>query len=252
MTVVMLASSGDSTWMIANALSKEIPIRAIILEESVGGWVRAKSRARKLGWINAIGQVLFVLYSRMLTAASRSRIQELTAKHGLNAARPTEIEVLNVRSVNEPETVELLQALEPNVIVVNGTRILSTQLLASVNAIFLNMHAGITPKYRGVHGGYWALASGDAVNAGVTVHLIDAGIDTGGILYQARIQPGQEDNFVTYPVLQIAAGLPLLIRGVRDALTGQLELRDAQLPSRIHYHPTLWRYLWLRLTRGIR
>ena len=45
--------------------------------------------------------------------------------------------------------------------VVNGTRILSRRMLESIDAVFLNMHVGITPKYRGVHGGYWALANGD-------------------------------------------------------------------------------------------
>ena len=54
----------------------------------------------------------------------------------------------------------------------------------------LNYHAGITPKYRGMNGGYWALATGDAGNFGATVHLVDAGVDTGGVLHQVRGRPG--------------------------------------------------------------
>ncbi len=56
--------------------------------------------------------------------------------------------------------------------------------LAAIDAPFINYHAGINPKYRGQHPGYWALASDDAENAGVTIHLVDEGVDTGSVLYQ--------------------------------------------------------------------
>ena len=42
------------------------------------------------------------------------------------------------------------------------------------------MHAGITPQYRGVHGGYWAVVNNDPEHCGVTIHFVDKGIDTGG------------------------------------------------------------------------
>ena len=112
------------------------------------------------------------------------------------------------------------------------------------------MHAGITPRYRGVHGGYWALASGDAAHCGVTVHLVDAGIDTGGILAQALIRPTPVDSFVTYPLLQLAAGLPLLVDAARAGLAGTLRPlpADAASPSRLWSHPTLAQWLsgWRR------
>mgnify|MGYP003330073050 CR=1 FL=1 len=52
----------------------------------------------------------------------------------------------------------------PDVIIVNGTSILSQSVLDSCNALFLNTHCGITPKYRGVHGAYWALVNNDNEN----------------------------------------------------------------------------------------
>jgi methionyl-tRNA formyltransferase len=114
------------------------------------------------------------------------------------------------------------------------------------------MHAGITPKYRGVHGAYWAQVARDAQHAGVTIHLVDPGIDTGGILYQARITPEASDNYCTYPLLQIAAGRPLLLQAVSDALNHQTQVLGSTLPSRLYFHPTLWQYVWFRLTRGAR
>lgn len=89
------------------------------------------------------------------------------------------------------------------------------------------------------------------VNAGVTVHLVDQGVDTGGVLYQAAIKPEFADCFSTHPTLHLAAGLPLLKRAVQDARAGRLVVRIPGLSSELFYHPTLWQYL-RAYVRGVR
>jgi phosphoribosylglycinamide formyltransferase-1 len=111
---------------------------------------------------------------------------------------------------------------------------------------------GITPRYRGVHGGYWALAEGNRDLCGVTVHRVDAGIDTGPIVEQIRVMPANEDNFVTYPYLQLAMALPMLQRAVETALRGELQCRPAGGQSQLYFHPSIGEYLWNRLRRGVR
>ena len=117
---------------------------------------------------------------------------------------------LQVDSINGPATVELIEAIHPDVVVVNGTRIIASSVLDSIAAPIINTHAGITPAYRGVHGGYWALADGHPDQVGTTVHLVDPGIDTGGVLARATFGVTEEDTIATYPYLHLAAGLPLL------------------------------------------
>ena len=102
-----------------------------------------------------------------------------------------------------------------------------------------------------MHGGYWALAAGDTENCGVTVHLIDEGIDTGGALYQVRFAPEAADNFSMYPYRQLAAALPLLAQAARDAMAVTLQVRPVDLPSRLWSHPTIWAYLGNGLRRGV-
>lgn len=252
MSVVMLAGPGESTWIVANALREELPLHTVIVEEPVSSWQLMKRRASKIGWIAVAGQALFSIYARRLRSSSRARAAAIRRENGLQSTRPASVQVVHVRSANDDETIRLLQKLAPKVVVVNGTRILSKRLLESVDAIFLNMHVGITPKYRGVHGGYWALAQGDLENAGVTVHLVNTGIDTGGVVYQARIHPAPEDNFITYPALQVAAGVRLMKQAVRDALNGTLRVQQPDLPSRLYYLPTIWQYWWTRHTTGVR
>jgi methionyl-tRNA formyltransferase len=185
-----------------------------------------------------------LLVAKPLGVASQARQAAIRAAHGLSAAPVPETSLTRVASVNSPECIAELQRLQPDVVVVNGTRIIAKKVLQAVPCPFLNTHAGITPLYRGVHGGYWALAKNDAAHCGVSVHLVDAGIDTGGIVHQAIIHPTKEDNFTTYPLLQLAVGLPLLIQAVREALDGTLRLQPAPTgPSRLWSHPTLAEYL---------
>jgi methionyl-tRNA formyltransferase len=150
-----------------------------------------------------------------------------------------------------PRTLELIAKFDPAVIVVNGTRIISRQILGGSKAMFVNTHTGITPAYRGAHGGYWALYNRDPDRCGVTVHLVGAGIDTGDIIAQRFIKPTTEDSFVSYPYLQTAAALPALVEAVERALNGTLATTVAEGHSAIWYHPGIWQYLRARL-RGIK
>jgi len=160
---------------------------------------------------------------------------------------------IDVPSVNSDVAIRELERFAPRVVVVNGTRIIDENVLNSVSAIFINTHAGITPMYRGVHGGYWALASGDPGNCGVTVHKVDKGIDTGSIIAQATISPTTKDTFATYPFLQTASAIPLLIQAVTDALAGNLaELPPPPGRSRLWTHPTACQYLKNRIKLGVR
>ncbi|MBA2372583.1 MAG: hypothetical protein H0V74_00060 [Chloroflexi bacterium] len=126
--------------------------------------------------------------------------------------------------------------------------------LRSVRRPILNLHMGITPMYRGAHGGYWALVDRRPDLVGTTIHLVGEGIDTGAIIEQVRSTVEEADSFATYPYLHLAAGIPALIRAVRAGLAGDLQpMRTLPVvTSKLRTHPTLWGYLAPRLARGIR
>jgi phosphoribosylglycinamide formyltransferase-1 len=253
MKIVVLAAESASTWIIVNALRANYPDLRVCIEKPVSRFVLLRNRMRKLGLVNVIGQMLFMLCLPMLRQLSKRRIAQLTSSAGLSAAPPTDLVCTRFDSVNSEACREWLRSATPDAVVVNGTRILSRETLTACPAVFLNTHCGITPAYRGVHGGYWALAQGDPAHAGVTVHVVDAGIDTGDIAYQMAIKIDRQDNFLTYPVRQYVAAVPLMKAAIEDVRTGNLKTykRD-DLPSALWFHPTLCQYLLTRLRRGVR
>jgi hypothetical protein len=252
--VVLLASDGPSSRMVWNALRARFPDVHAVLESPVPRGVMVRRRLKKLGALTVGGQLAFMALAQpWLRRGAATRIREIIAANGLDDS-PFPASAARVPSVNCAEARDALRALDPAVVVVNGTRIIGRETLAAVRCPVLNTHAGITPLYRGVHGGYWALAEGRPELAGTTVHFVDEGIDTGRIVDQAPIRVTAADSFATYPYLHTAAGVGILLPAVERALAGTLEPRQTPpaLPTRLRSHPTLWGYLARRVLRGVR
>ena len=251
--VVLVASDGPGTRIIYHALAREFDRVEVVLERRLSRVHIFFRRVRRLGPWRAIGQVPFrAMVVPVLARRAARRIAAIKQQYRLIDA-PIPSVAARVKSINSEDAREALRRLNPSVVAVSGTRIISAETLRSVHAPFINMHGGITPLYRGVHGGYWALVDGRPDLVGSTVHRVDTGIDTGPIIAQATFEVTGDDSFATYPYLHTAVGVPILVDAVRRARDGALEpARPEPIPSRLRTHPTVWEYARLRLTRGIR
>lgn len=251
--LVILGNNSLSTRIVYNFIAQYYNIEYIIIENGVSRKHFLKKRIKKLGGCRVLGQVLFRCFiTPILSRTSQKRIKQIIANNKLNDNEiPKEI-IKYVSSVNEDRTVSILLSNVPDLVIVNGTRIISKQILESIPAPFINIHAGITPKYRGVHGMYWALVNKDSDHAGVTVHFVDKGIDTGKIIKQKKISYTPQDNFVTYPLLQLSGGLEMLRQVIGDLFNNSLKQSDNELESKLWYHPTIWQYLRYRLVKGVK
>lgn len=233
---------------LAAAFSGQI---TIVIEKRFSRFALLRRRVRHLGAVVVFGQLCFMAAQQMQKWLSRPRIDAILRQSNLKNQWPVGVEIRRVLSVNDPACIALLQQLNPAVILVVGTRLIQTAVLDAVKVPFVNYHAGITPKYRGAHGAYWAMAEGDSANCGVTVHLVDAGIDTGAVLYQEHLTSAAGDNFTVYAFRQLVIALPLLARAASDAVAGALQPHKVDLPSRLWSHPTLWGYLTTGACKGV-
>jgi methionyl-tRNA formyltransferase len=267
--IVLLARDNDATASVAHYLSDRFDDVVTVVEQSESRLKLARRRARRLGWVHVAGQLAFVAFAvPVLEWRGRSRARTILADAGLDASPVADLR--RVESVNSPGTIDLLVDLAPAIVVVVGTRIISTTVLQTVGCPFVNLHPGITPRYRGAHGAYWALAEGRPDLVGTTVHLVDAGIDTGTVLERTYFAPGSRDSIVTYDYLHMVSGLPALADQVARLVEGGESEPSPETPaptsptsggpgaarapgdSRLWGQPTLWGYLARRWRSGVR
>jgi hypothetical protein len=92
-----------------------------------------------------------------------------------------------VPHINHPEVVALARELKPDLIAVFGTSLIRGELLGLGRLGMANLHGGLSPEYRGADCTFWALYNGEPEKIGCTLHWIDSGIDTGGLI--AHVSP---------------------------------------------------------------
>lgn len=250
MKIVILGRNSRSTRILYNALSANYKVECVVLEDKVKTMDFFHRRMRKLGLKKVIGQIVFLLtINKFLRFVSFNRVKEIMSTYGLSDMALPINKSIQVQSINDLQVVSLLSNVTPDLVVISGTRIIGKKLLESIKCPFINLHAGITPAYRGVHGAYWALVDGRSDLAGVTIHLVDNGIDTGRVLAQKIVEISPKDNFSTYPLLQLAEGMGLLkhLIAIFESKASFEQINSIANQSKLHSHPTIIEYIRYRL-----
>ncbi len=249
--IIVVTAGGPQAWAIVNAVQERLGPVTVVMEEPESKLRLLIRRTRKLGLISVAGQLGTMVFTRLRKLLLAGRDARSLSDEGLVLEPAAGQAIVNIGSANSPELVDTIRTREAKVVLLVGCRLLSRQTLDGIHCPVLNYHAGINPKYRGMNGAYWALATGDAENFGATVHLVDAGVDTGDILYQVRGKPRTGDNLTNYALRLAAMSREICIRAVEDALAGRLSPKTSDMASIQWYHPTLWFYLWTGMTKGV-
>ncbi len=130
----------------------------------------------------------------VLADVKDAKILERAAKHGIQAeyldCAPFKTKL---EGVAEDRCIELLKLSGVDTVVLAGfMRIVKPKLLSAFPNRVINIHPAILPAFPGIHSWTQALDYGCKV-AGVTVHFVDAGTDSGPILVQKTV-PVMEDD----------------------------------------------------------
>ena len=250
-TVAMLIQPGPNPEIVVNAVKTAFPNLVVIEEQPESKKLFIRRRAKKLGWIQALGQLATMVVSKYGKRLTTKRAEEILQEFNASPSTDSTIRRIAIPSANSPELLKVLEEIRPAALLLVSCRMMKAGTLAAITCPVLNFHAGINPQYRGLQGGYWARIKRDEGNFGGTVHLVDPGVDTGDILYQQRVKPSKRDTMHTYPLLQTAASTGIIVAAIRDAASGNLKPLKIAAPSRQWYHPPVWTWLWNGLTRSI-
>jgi methionyl-tRNA formyltransferase len=150
------------------------------------------------------------------------RDQRLQAPPIKEELAKTSVPIFQPERIRKEESVAQIRGLAPEVIVVMAYgQILPTSVLEIPTIACLNLHASLLPRHRGAAPIQAAIVAGDT-ETGITVMYMDAGLDTGDILLQRKLDilPNDTGGSLHHRLAQVAPD------ALRDAL-GQLAHQTA-------------------------
>jgi len=95
--------------------------------------------------------------------------------------------ITDIRNANAEDSIERIMAYRPDILVsIGGNQIFKNNLIQAAPKGMLNLHTSLLPRYRGLMPTFWVLKNGER-ETGVSVFVVDEGIDSGDILVQRRV-----------------------------------------------------------------
>jgi phosphoribosylglycinamide formyltransferase 1 len=130
----------------------------------------------------------------------------------LDRAQKVRVETFTIpmmpdRAEWDRELETLIAALKPDLVISAGfMRVLSERITSRFKII--NSHPALLPLFPGAHAVRDALAAG-ATETGTTIHWVDAGIDTGEVIAQERVEilPGDTEESLHERIKIVERGL---------------------------------------------
>lgn len=138
------------------------------------------------------------------------------------AARELGLPILQPEKLRDPEFVEAMQALQPDLGIVIAFRMLPEVIWTKPRLGTFNLHASLLPQYRGAAPINWAIINGES-ETGVTTFLLNHEIDKGAIIGQIRVPIGEDDTIGTMYDQLMEVGTGLVVETVERIAAGNID-----------------------------
>lgn len=126
------------------------------------------------------------------------------------------LKVWQPEKIRDPEVIELLQSLKPDLFtVIAFGQILNKNLIELPAVGCINVHASLLPAYRGPAPINWAIINGED-KTGVTTMMMDVGVDTGPMLMSKSININQDETAGTLHDKLSVLGAELLVETLTE------------------------------------
>lgn len=181
------------------------------------------------------GHDVVSVYTQPDRPAGRGRA--LAASPVKKRAIEYELDIYQPRSLRGPEEAARLQALAPDLIVVAAFgQILPESILEIPTRGALNVHPSLLPRHRGASPIASAILAGDQVT-GVSIMLMDKGMDTGPVVTQVVVPVESEDTTGSLTEKLSMIGARLLVETVPGWVSGDLPARPQDSQQATYSRP---------------
>ncbi|MEW9581291.1 methionyl-tRNA formyltransferase [Paraburkholderia sp. DGU8] len=126
-----------------------------------------------------------------------SPVKRYALEHGLALAQPPSLRRAGKYPVEAAAAIDQLRATPHDVMVVAAYGLILPQEVLDIPPLgCINIHASLLPRWRGAAPIHRAIEAGDA-ETGITLMQMDAGLDTGAMISEARTRISDDDTTAT-------------------------------------------------------
>lgn len=150
-----------------------------------------------------------------------------------NVARKLGYETWPAELVRTPGLADRLRSERVDILLnVHSLYLINKEVLAAPTMGAYNLHQGPLPRYAGLNTVSWAIFRGEATH-GVTVHKMEADLDTGPVVYQSCFPIEPDDTALSVSFKCVREGVSLMVRLLEAAEGGSANIPlSPQDPSR--------------------
>ena len=170
-----------------------------------------------------------------------------------------DLKVLQPEKLKNPEFIAELESLKADLQIVVAFRMLPEIVWNMPSLGTFNLHASLLPQYRGAAPLNWAVINGET-ETGVTTFLLSHEIDTGLIIFQERVNIGENDNVGVLHDRMMDIGANLVLKTVDALAEGDVQPIDQttliEAQDRVRQAPKIFKedclIDWTRDTESVR
>lgn len=218
--LVIVTGDGPEHRFVARRIAAAHPVRAILVCDPAPrrAWHRVLRRDPR----RFLDKALWRLYLTLVRDARRraAALAEILGPESRDF--PGGIRRERVGQPRAGRLAEVLAELAPEVIAVYGTSLVPDAALGQARRIALNLHTGISPRYRGTGCAFWPIHNGEPQFVGATVHECTAAVDGGRIFATCPAPPQRGDSLHHIFARAVLAGSAAYVEVIGQALAGPL------------------------------
>jgi hypothetical protein len=144
--------------------------------------------------------------------------------------------VTTIQRINKGDGLDLARAFAPDLVVsIRFSLVFRGPMLELPRHGILNLHPGPLPGYGGLFAIFRQMLAG-RTEIGITLHKVDAGIDTGPVVTVTPMAIDQGRSMMWHVLRAYAAGVDSIVEAVRTLDQDGSLPAVAQDPARMHYY----------------
>jgi len=229
MKIVLWIDNNPNQLALANRIHAQYPLAGIIVETR-----NIKSKI-------TVDKVLEKLFLSRISAAWK----DLQSHYQKKYPHYPDTKILNLQNINSDEAYRFTTEIEPDLILVSGTRMIKEKMLSIKPSIgILNLHTGLSPYIKGgPNCTNWCISTNQLHLIGNTVMWIDIGVDTGNIITTEITEFTGNETLLGVHIKVMDHAHSLYLKAVEKLISGERSsVSQNSITKGITYYNKEWKF----------